>query len=429
MEHIDDINVHSSDSDNEVDSQNGGPQNEPPEEIEIEQVGRDRPPEPESSSEEEESSQERRKDRAEMKELIKEQQKQTTIMLKVFNTGRKPKFEPLKEEALTQDKLQVFLRNVQADCTRERRNFIESVRFLGEQLSGVTLECFNAIHENAQDFDELKDKLMVRRFGPQDRDTRRRKMKNIVFKEGKETGVEYWRRKEEAIKYWDRNADTESFLDEMLDGLKEWKRHDTLKLEVKRYKRDRVHGQELMEKTKECFLDMLDDEETNKSSEVQLIQAKYSGTCFVCGRTGHKAVDCREKLPQKHFQKHDRHQNTPGHWNSLLKQNGRGEKSRHEERREDRNSKMPWKNWRSEPEMKIDRDRIHSIDDRKPAEKRAHENSGSKCNNCKLEGHWWMHCPFVDTRKTGGKLILKTAEGSNFKKNRVSYEDRNGSRP
>jgi hypothetical protein len=405
-----------SNSDEEEVLQNGGPQNENPEddddEIEIEEVGQDRPPEIESSSESESELEHQNQKR--MLDLFEAQQNQGKLMLKIYNSRSKPKFEPLKEDNLTQEKLQVFLRNVQADCTRENRSIADSVQFLGEQLSGVTLECFNAIRDriqNANDFEEVKNQLIVQRFGPQDRDARRRRMKQIVFKEGKQTAVEYWREKEDAINYWDRNADTESFLEEMLDGLKGWKRHEVLKLEIKRYKRDGSHGDELRRKAKECFLDLFDGDDVPKTPEVHYIDdQKFTGTCFVCGKSGHKAIDCRQKLPKKPGQNQwkqvpaKEQKSTPGHWNSLLKTHGRFDKPRHGERREDNFRKqVPW-NQEKQPR---EPERYSLQDNRKPAPKRAHENSGSGCNNCGIEGHWFMDCPFVDTRKTFGKLILK----------------------
>lgn len=153
---------------NEECLQNGGPQGEPPEEIEIEEVplraGQQLAEE--SSSEEESSEEERRMAMEVMKKQAETLQSQSKIMLKIFNSGKKPRFETLKEEGLTQEKLQQFLRNVEADCRREKRTDEESIRFLGEQISGITLEAFNAIEEGS-DFQKVKEQLIVNRFGPQ----------------------------------------------------------------------------------------------------------------------------------------------------------------------------------------------------------------------------------------------------------------------
>jgi hypothetical protein len=421
----------SSNSDEERNLQNGGPQDNPEDndEIEIEEVGQDRPQEFESSSESE--SELGHQNQKRMLDLFEAQQNQGKLMLKIYNSRSKPKFEPLKEDNLTQEKLQVFLRNVQADCTRENRSIADSVQFLGEQLSGVTLECFNAIRDriqNAADFEEVKNQLIVQRFGPQDRDARRRRMKNIVFKEGKQTAVEYWREKEDAINYWDRNAETESFLEEMLDGLKNWKRHEVLKLEIKRYKRDGIYGQELRRKAKECFLDLFDGEdEVPKTPEVHFIDQKFRGTCFVCGQSGHKATECKQKLPKKPGQNQWKQvpakdqKSTPGHWNSLLKTHGRFE------RRDDDHFRKQQP--RMQEKSPRERERYLENDNRKQAPKRAHENSDSGCNNCGLEGHWFMNCPFVDTRKTFGKLVLKQTNYKKFKSSEREPRAMNESRP
>jgi hypothetical protein len=386
-----DHNVYQYDSsDAEERSQNGGPiSDEEPEEIEIERPEGMATASSEESSSEESSSSSDSEERPSRPAVQPAREpgpapQPARRKLKIQFPRREDKFPALDEKDLDVEKMLAFWRNYSAHAEREGYTEARKIEVLGKKLAGNSLLYFNElVRLNVNTYADITKRILERRFGPQSKEDRKARMKDIKFTNGtKDMAVEYFRRKEEAVRYYDNNVDADSLVDYLVAGTKGWMCHDDLKKEARRLKREKPK-EGLVESLLGAMIDLARDGKKKevKEAKVSFVGNSFTGVCYTCGKSGHKSAECKSKLPSDRSRSY------------LPAARGSPDYQRAKNHAKDYKQKKPVK-----PQWN---------DKKRKFEETKKSNDSVVCYNCRHEGHVFAECFYKDTRVTGGKLEFK----------------------
>ena len=199
-------------------------------------------------------------------------------------------FQFIRDEGLTQMKLNTHLLNLDAHFMREGiLNDTYRKKFLGSRLDGYTLSCFNKLMPLCVTYEELVKRLREERFGPRDRWS---EMIAIEFS-GAGSPVDYWRDKLEGLKQYDSKYTPELAIEQILAGMQSWSHAEEIRKES-----FRVRGSpaEKLEAVKSFFFQIATMPKNNKDTEVNAIQEDKSQLkCWTCHKLGHMGRNCPDR--------------------------------------------------------------------------------------------------------------------------------------